>query len=282
MFEIISRAEAKARGLKKYFTGKQCRNGHLSEKYVESGCVDCVNDATARRRADPVKRKKETTASSARQAARRKSDPEWRERKNAENRARMNARYENDPEYRAKAKEKSSKQQSKPGYWEEQKQNRSKIRQGERERLQAEVATPMGLSIVARAEASTLRINRYFTAKPCEYGHVAERHTSNGTCVVCQASVAAARRAAKLSATPAWLTEQHHRRIEEYYVEAERLTRETGEPWEVDHIVPLLGRFITIDGARVREVCGLHVPWNLRVIPSQDNRSKSNKLLEAA
>ena len=39
---IISRAEAKARGLKKYFTGQKCAQGHLSERKVNDlGCIEC-------------------------------------------------------------------------------------------------------------------------------------------------------------------------------------------------------------------------------------------------
>jgi hypothetical protein len=34
MPEIISRAEAKARGLTRYFTGKPCKYGHIAERYV--------------------------------------------------------------------------------------------------------------------------------------------------------------------------------------------------------------------------------------------------------
>lgn len=40
--KIVSRKEAKVAGLKRYFTGKPCRNGHVAERYVcHSVCVLC-------------------------------------------------------------------------------------------------------------------------------------------------------------------------------------------------------------------------------------------------
>ena len=39
--EIISRKEAKERGLKRYFTGKPCKHGHIAERGVLSGCLEC-------------------------------------------------------------------------------------------------------------------------------------------------------------------------------------------------------------------------------------------------
>lgn len=39
---IVSRRDAKAAGLKRFMTGRACRNGHVAERYVASGvCVEC-------------------------------------------------------------------------------------------------------------------------------------------------------------------------------------------------------------------------------------------------
>lgn len=41
--EIGSRAEARAAGLKRYFTGKPCRNGHLCERRaLDAKCLECA------------------------------------------------------------------------------------------------------------------------------------------------------------------------------------------------------------------------------------------------
>lgn len=80
-------------------------------------------------------------------------------------------------------------------------------------------------------------------------------------------AIGAKRRAAKLQATPGWLTKQHLAEIEGVYAEAQARSQETGDIYHVDHIVPLQGR----------NVCGLHVPWNLRAIPAVENLKKKNK-----
>ena len=77
----------------------------------------------------------------------------------------------------------------------------------------------------------------------------------------------AKRHAAKLKRTPPWLTEEHYDQITSIYAERERITQATGIEHHVDHILPLQGK----------NVCGLHVPWNLRVITATDNLRKSNK-----
>lgn len=72
------------------------------------------------------------------------------------------------------------------------------------------------------------------------------------------------------NAAPHWLTETQRKQCQAVYLRAERLTRETGIPHDVDHIYPIKGK----------TVCGLHVPWNLRAIPAEENRRKHNKMPE--
>ena len=45
--EIITREEAKGKGLKRYFTGEPCPRGHLSERYTSNKtCFDCNKYST--------------------------------------------------------------------------------------------------------------------------------------------------------------------------------------------------------------------------------------------
>jgi hypothetical protein len=51
------------------------------------------------------------------------------------------------------------------------------------------------------------------------------------------------------------------------YKERDRIAEETGVPHDVDHIYPIVSHV----------VCGLHVHFNMRVVPASENRSKSNR-----
>jgi flagellum-specific peptidoglycan hydrolase FlgJ len=77
------------------------------------------------------------------------------------------------------------------------------------------------------------------------------------------------RRADKRSACPVWLSEQHRSSIRSLYKMARNISKKTGIQHHVDHIIPLKSDI----------VCGLHVPWNLRIITASENLSKSNKLI---
>jgi hypothetical protein len=146
-----------------------------------------------------------------------------------------------------------------------------------------------------RAAAFSKGGKQYFTGRPCRKGHIAKRHTVNGTCLEClriradanphwfvwgehnntlkrqyrkspevKATRAAERRARQariLQRTPKWADLQD---IKRFYKRAEQLTRETGQPWHVDHVIPLCGD----------RVSGLHISENLEVIPGLANIKK--------
>jgi hypothetical protein len=160
-------------------------------------------------------------------------------------------------------------------------------------------------------EAQAQGAPRYFTGLPCKNGHVAERYAANKTCCECAnatanstkaknrskytaSSVAWGRahpdklaeyqrrrnklrpdqrnlwtanyRSAKDSRQPNWLTNVDLLEMESVYAYCAAL-RKIGLDYHVDHIVPLRGRTVS----------GLHVPWNLQVIPGSLNMSKSNR-----
>jgi hypothetical protein len=74
----------------------------------------------------------------------------------------------------------------------------------------------------------------------------------------------AKRRTAQLNAMPAWVDREAIRVI---YRDCKRISAETGVVHHVDHIEPLQG--VT--------VCGLHVPWNLQIIPATENFRKAKR-----
>ena len=78
-----------------------------------------------------------------------------------------------------------------------------------------------------------------------------------------QATVAQ-RRAARNKATPCWADLEQIKCI---YMLCAKVSEKTGVLHHVDHIIPLKGK----------NVCGLHVENNLRVIPAKMNLEKGNK-----
>lgn len=70
----------------------------------------------------------------------------------------------------------------------------------------------------------------------------------------------------KLNRVPKWLTSDHIDQMKDKYSLAREVQILTGDTYNVDHIVPIKGK----------TVCGLHVPWNLQVLPFDVNVMKSN------
>jgi len=63
---------------------------------------------------------------------------------------------------------------------------------------------------------------------------------------------------------PKWVTKELLAEIAEFYILAKELQWLSEEKLTVDHIIPLRGK----------TVCGLHVPWNLQILPISLNMAK--------
>jgi hypothetical protein len=114
--------------------------------------------------------------------------------------------------------------------------------------------------ILEKDRQKYLENREYYLTKQSEWAK------SNPHIVRCQSSQ---KRARRKNAAPPWLNEAHKREIELMHLLAKALERDTGKRYHVDHIIPL----------KHKNMCGLHVPWNLRVIPEGENMKKNNKFL---
>jgi hypothetical protein len=164
--------------------------------------------------------------------------------------------------------------------------------------------------IITRQQAIAQNAARYFTGNACIKGHVSERYTANKTCCECANALSkktktknpekyakllqtwagknpeklakyqlkynrkksaqrnlftANYRSAKDKRKPAWLNAGQLFEIQSIYEYCSAL-RFAGLDYHLDHIVPLRGKIVS----------GLHVPWNLQVIPGRENTRKGN------
>lgn len=71
--------------------------------------------------------------------------------------------------------------------------------------------------------------------------------------------------ARKVQAVPEWVD---YKKIRLYYKQACVLSKKSGVPYQVDHIVPLVSAL----------VCGLHSQHNLAVVTAAENQSKGNRV----
>lgn len=109
------------------------------------------------------------------------------------------------------------------------------------------------------------RMKQYYQKNKQKINKQARKYQINNPHII--NALCAKRHAAKLKATPPWLAEAHYAEIAAFYKQAKEMETKTGIKHHVDHIIPLQGK----------NVCGLHVSWNLQILTAQENLSKGNK-----
>lgn len=236
MTRKIERAAARADGLTSYFTGRPCKHGHIAERSVSCGqCVEC--------------RRGWNRGFYAKNA----------ERLAPSNRARANAHYH---------KNKAAMKPKRRAYYEK---NRDAIRARNRKySRKRRVANPAYQREWRKKNLERVR------AYHREYARRNSHKWKSRVSAYIKANAAtvnlrtAARRALKLNATPPWISDAERCAVAALYKQAARLTRETGVPHHVDHIIPMRG----LDWHRRHVVCGLHILANLQIVTRVENLRK--------
>lgn len=90
-------AQARSQGSSHYFTGKQCKNGHLSIRSTKGGCLECAKKRARDRRSDPEANER---INQQRKNLRKANSSSYRKEKELKKR-----RYNEDPKFREKIRE---------------------------------------------------------------------------------------------------------------------------------------------------------------------------------
>jgi len=294
IMEIITRKKAKEQGLKRYFTGKPCKHGHVNERRVSTGhCLGCVEA-----------NKEETVAY---QKARYEANKE-------EIAAYQKARYEANKEEiaaYAKAYRKANKKKvatDKKAWYEA---NKKKVAAGKKAWYEAnreEIAARRKSWYEANKEEITARVKEYRNANPekCSAQHKAYRKSNSESLAASGkayrnanpekiAAHSSKRRASERNAIPKWFTNADDTIIEFMFIERNDISKQTGIEQHLDHGVPLTGKIsVSSESAKFyvnrldedgnvitrvmskNTVCGLHIGYNLEIVEGAENLSKSN------
>lgn len=236
----MKRKEAIEKGLKFYDAGKPCKYGHLAPRYAGNGnCLSCEQKRSSSSR---TKEYKKNYYQENKEYLDKKSNVYYHNNKETcktYRQKRRSKRPDYDREYYAKNKEYCKKRMK---LWQEN--NKEYVNQKKKEYYKNN-----------RDEILEYK-KQWRLDNPDYMKHWHEKNPGKDTYYSMKRYLKKKNRT-----LPGFADE-----IMEVYTHA-ALLRNSGEDVHVDHIVPIQGDIVS----------GLHVPWNLQIIPAEENLSKSNK-----
>ena len=205
--QIITRAEAKAQGLVRYYTGEPCKRGHVCERHTcDFKCLMCNAEKAKERRAKDPERE-------------RRRRKEWREKNKEKLREQRRARYLANPEKHREA--------SMRFYWENWEKCRKKRKDwwqqdNENKRLNQRNAYKKNPEVFLSASKKWKDENRDHCRAYCNgRRHLREDRVKN--------------------ATPKWADKKA---IAKIHALRTKLQKKCGISLEVDHYYPLQGETV--------------------------------------
>lgn len=247
--KIVTRQEAIEQGLLRYFTGKPCLHGHVCERYCNSGgCFECGAAARNKFRNAVKSQRKATGVLKLSEAKKLGLDF-----------------YDNGkPCKNGVFGMRKTKQQGKCFCCDCYKELKDIIRKRQAKKRRLSGIAPRSLSLQTKQEKKEaykkwLESNRAKVNEQQRKWRQSNREKLR--------PYQSAYNAIRWKRTSIPLAKLHFEQIVKVYEKRDHKTKQTGIEHHVDHVVPILGK----------NICGLHVPWNMQIIPAKQNRIKSNK-----
>ena len=249
MMEIITRQEAIEQGLPHYFTGKPCKHGHIVERYCNGGgCIECSAEARNKFRNNAKYKRRSIGIFRLNEAKKLGLDF-----------------YDNGkPCKNGIFGMKKTKQEGKCFCSACYKETKDRVVKWQEKKRRENGIAPRSLSQQTKQEKKEV-YKKWLERNRAKINEQQRKWRQSNKEKL--RPYQSAYNAIRWKRTSIPLAKLHLEQIVKVYEKRDYKTKQTGIEHHVDHVVPILGK----------NICGLHVPWNMQIIPAKQNRIKSNK-----